>query len=240
MLDWIYDPTAWSTLLALTSLEIILGIDNIVFISVVSQSLPSEQRDYARRLGLGLALTMRLILLSLLFWIAHLQTKLFTAFGHDFSWRDIILVSGGTFLIWKAALEIHKTTSPHHSNSLKMAGKVATLGAVLWQIAIIDMVFSIDSIITAIGLAHHLPVMVLAVLIAMGFMYAVTGSVTRFIERYPSTKILALAFLVMIGFALVCDGLGQHIERGYLYAAMAFASFVEGINILADRNKGAK
>jgi predicted tellurium resistance membrane protein TerC len=237
MFDLLFDPAAWASLVTLTAMEIVLGIDNIVFISVIVGKLPPEQATRARQIGLLLALVFRVILLFSLFWLTHLQTEVFSAFGHAFTWRDLVLIAGGLFLLYKATVEIHQDVEggPH---KVSAGPKVyASFGAIVSQIAVIDMVFSIDSILTAIGMADHIEVMIIAVIIAIAVMYLASGPVAGFIERHPTTRMLALSFLLMIGLALVADGFGYHIPRGYLYAAMAFSSIVELLNVLARRNR---
>jgi len=237
MFDLLFDPAAWASLIALTAMEVVLGIDNIVFISVIVGKLPPEQAKRARQIGLLLALVFRVILLFSLFWLTHLESAVFTLFGEPFSWRDLVLIAGGLFLIYKATIEIHADVEggPH---KVSAGPKVyASFGAIVSQIAVIDMVFSIDSILTAIGMAEHIEVMIAAVVIAIGVMYVASGPVAGFIERHPTTRMLALSFLLMIGLALVADGLGFHIPRGYLYAAMAFSSIVELLNVLSKRNR---
>ncbi|HET7714473.1 MAG TPA: TerC family protein [Bauldia sp.] len=237
MFDWIADPAVWASLVTLTAMEVVLGIDNIVFISVIVGKLPPEQATRARQIGLLLALVFRIILLFSLFWLTHLETAVFTLFGEPFSWRDLVLIAGGMFLIYKATVEIHQDveSGPHKVDT---GPKVyAGFGAVVSQIAVIDMVFSIDSILTAIGMADYIGVMIAAVIIAIAIMYLASGPVAGFIERHPTTRMLALSFLLMIGLALVADGLGFHIPRGYLYAAMTFSAIVEFLNVLARRNR---
>ena len=237
MFDLLFDPAAWASLIALTAMEIVLGIDNIVFISVIVGKLPPEQAKRARQIGLLLALVFRVILLFSLFWLTHLEAAVFTLFGEPFSWRDLVLIAGGLFLIYKATVEIHQDVEggPH---KVSAGPKVyASFGAIVSQIAVIDMVFSIDSILTAIGMAEHIEVMIVAVIISIAVMYLASGPVAGFIERHPTTRMLALSFLLMIGLALVADGLGFHIPRGYLYAAMAFSSIVELLNVFAKRNR---
>jgi predicted tellurium resistance membrane protein TerC len=240
--DWISDPAVWASLVTLTAMEIVLGIDNIVFISVVVGKLPPENARRARQLGLAMALVFRVILLLTLFWIIGLKATLFTLFDIDFSWRDLILLAGGLFLIFKATQEIHHDVEGNGpGEDLGTAKKVAaSFGATVAQIAVIDLVFSIDSIITAIGMAEHIGVMIAAVVIAVAIMYAASGPVAGFIDRHPTTRMLALAFLLMIGIALVADGIHFHIPRGYLYAAMAFSAIVEILNVIAKgrREKG--
>jgi predicted tellurium resistance membrane protein TerC len=237
MFDWIADPAIWASLVTLTAMEIVLGIDNIVFISVIVGKLPPEQAKRARQIGLLLALVFRVILLFSLFWLTHLEVAVFTLFGEPFTWRDLVLIAGGLFLIYKATIEIHQDVEggPH---KVSAGPKVyASFGAIVGQIAVIDMVFSVDSILTAIGMADYIGVMIAAVIFAIAVMYVASGPVAGFIERHPTTRMLALSFLLMIGLALVADGLGFHIPRGYLYAAMGFSTLVELLNVLSKRNR---
>ncbi len=233
---WITDPAILASLVTLTVMEIVLGIDNIIFISVIVARLPPEQAKRARQIGLALALVFRIALLSVLFWLIGLTKPLFEFAGHAFSWRDLVLLGGGLFLLVKATGEIHRDVEG--SSEEHGPGKVAAaFGAVVSQIIVIDIVFSVDSIITAIGMAEHVGVMIAAVIIAVGIMYIASGTVAAFIERHPTTRMLALAFLLMIGFALVADGIGFHIPRAYLYTAMAFSAAVEFLNVVARRNR---
>ena len=237
--EWIADPAVWASLVTLTAMEIVLGIDNIVFISVVVGRLPPEQAKQARQLGLAMALVFRILLLFTLFWIIGLTQPVFTLLGRDFSWRDLVLIGGGMFLLVKATREIHADVEGDGAEG--SAGKVyAAFGMTVAQIALIDLVFSIDSIITAIGMAQHIGVMIAAVIIAVAIMYVASGPVAGFIDRHPTTRMLALAFLLMIGLALVADGVGYHIERGYIYAAMGFSALVEVLNVLAKRNRSKR
>ena len=237
MIELLSEPAVWASFLTLTVMEIILGIDNIVFISVIIGKLPAEKAELARRIGLGLALVFRIILLLFLAWIIGLKAELFSAFGHSFSWRDLILLAGGVFLVYKATAEIHEEIEGETEE--EMAGKLASqaFATIIFQIIIIDMVFSVDSIITAIGMAKHVEVMIAAVLVAIAVMYVASGAIADFIKRHPTTKMLALAFLFLIGVSLVADGLGFHIPRGYIYSAMAFSALVEMVNIIAGRKK---
>jgi predicted tellurium resistance membrane protein TerC len=238
MLAWITDVDIWASLVTLTAMEIVLGIDNVVFISVLVSRLEPASAARARQLGLGLALLFRVVLLLGLVWIIGLTAPLLAIWGHPISWRDLILFAGGAFLLYKATHEIHKGVEGDEEHG---PGRVpASFGMVILQIAIIDLVFSIDSIITAIGMAEHVPVMVAAVVIAMVVMYVASGMIAAFIQRHPTTKMLALAFLIMIGAALVADSLGFHIPRGYIYSAMAFSAAVEVLNVLAQRRRAAR
>ena len=238
--DWVTDPAIWASLVTLTAMEIVLGIDNIVFISVIVGKLPPEQAKRARQLGLGMALVFRILLLFSLFWLIGLTAPLFTVLGEEVSWRDLVLIAGGAFLLFKATIEIHRDVEGNHAESSTGQKVYASFGMIVAQIAVIDMVFSVDSILTAIGMADHVGVMIAAVVIAIGVMYVASGPVASFIERHPTTRMLALSFLLMIGIALVADGLGFHIPRGYLYAAMSFSAIVELLNVLARRNRGRK
>jgi predicted tellurium resistance membrane protein TerC len=235
MIELLYSPEAWAALATLTALEIILGVDNVIFISVLVARLPPEQAKRARQIGLALALIFRIALLSVLFWIIGLTQPVVTAFGQDFSWRDIILIGGGAFLIAKATHEIHGEVEARESGAV--APVVGAFGWVIVQIIIIDIIFSLDSIITAIGMAERIEIMVAAVIIACLVMYVSSGPVAGFVARHPTTKMLALAFLVLIGVALVADGFQFHIPKGYIYFAIAFALAVESFNILAHRKR---
>ncbi len=242
MLELLSDPTVWVAFGTLTVLEIVLGIDNIVFISVLVSRLPKEQADQARKLGLALALIFRILLLLVLSWIIGLNADVITLFGQGFSWKDLILLGGGLFLIYKATHEMHnEIEEPPAENLAKQAG--AAFSSIIIQIIIIDMVFSIDSIITAVGMAQQVEVMIAAVIVAVGVMFIASGPIASFVARHPTTKMLALAFLLLIGVSLVADGLGFHIEKGYIYAAMGFSVLVESVNIIAKQRKlahGAK
>ena len=239
MLELLSDPNAWIAFGTLTVMEIVLGIDNIVFISVLVSRLPKEQADRARKLGLALALIFRILLLLVISWIISLTQPAISAFGFDLSWKDLILIAGGAFLVYKATHEMHAAIEEPHEPEI--ASKATALfAAVIGQIIVIDMVFSIDSIVTAVGLAKDLEVMIAAVVIAMLVMYFAAGPVGVFIAKHPTTKMLALSFLLLIGLALVADGLHFHIPRGYIYFAMAFAGAVETFNVIARRNRARK
>jgi predicted tellurium resistance membrane protein TerC len=235
MLALLTEPSTWLALLTLTALEIVLGIDNIVFISVLVSRLPKAMADQARRVGLLLALVFRILMLLVLTWLIGLTQPVISGLGLELSWKDLILVAGGAFLLYKAVHEMHKAVEDEADAAPPPAK--GSFAAVIAQIVLIDLVFSIDSIVTAIGMAQHVEVMITAVVIAVGVMYAASGTVTSFIARHPTTKMLALAFLLLIGVTLVADGLGFHIAKAYIYAAMAFATGVEAINIFARRNK---
>jgi predicted tellurium resistance membrane protein TerC len=237
--DWIADPAVWASLVTLTAMEIVLGIDNIVFISVIVAKLPPENAARARQLGLAMALAFRIALLLTLFWLIGLTAPLFTLFGEAVSWRDLVLLAGGAFLIYKATREIHTDVEGNHEEGAATAAR-ASFGMIVTQIAVIDLVFSIDSIVTAIGMVEYVGVMIAAVVIAVIIMYVASGPVAGFIQRHPTTRMLALSFLLMIGVALVADGVGFHIPRGYIYVAMGFSALVEVLNVLARRNRGRK
>lgn len=228
-MEWLTDPQAWMALITLTALEIVLGIDNIIFISILSGKLPEHQRPKAQRLGLSLAMITRILLLFSLAWIMKLTAPFFYLFGHGVSGRDLILIVGGLFLLAKSTMEIHdKLEGEEHYAGGKAA---VSFYGVLIQIMFLDIVFSLDSVITAVGMARDLGVMVTAVVISVGIMLFFAGAVSRFVERHPTVKVLALSFLLMIGVALVADGMAFHIPKGYIYFAMAFSVFVEMINI---------
>lgn len=236
MLESLANPEIWIALATLTALELVLGIDNIIFISILAGKLPEAQRNKARRIGIALAAITRLALLFAIAWIIGLTAPLFSALGHDFSWRDLILVGGGLFLIAKATHEIHqKLEGAGQPEAGAIAKGAATLGSVVVQIMLLDVVFSLDSIITAVGMVEERWVMVTAILVSIGFMIGFAGPIGDFVERHPTVKVLALSFLIMIGLVLIADGFGQHIPKGYIYAAMAFSVFVELINLWIRR-----
>jgi predicted tellurium resistance membrane protein TerC len=237
MIELLYDPAVWASFATLTIMEIVLGIDNIVFISVVVNRLPEHQADRARKLGLLLALVFRIVLLLFLTWIIGLKAELFQAFGHSFSWRDIILIAGGAFLLYKATSEIHEELEGETEEEAAQRISTASFAKIIGQIIVIDLVFSVDSIVTAIGMAEHVEVMIAAVIVAVIVMFVASGTISGFIRRHPTTKMLALAFLLLIGVSLVADGLGFHVPRGYIYAAMGFSVLVEFINIMAGRKR---
>jgi predicted tellurium resistance membrane protein TerC len=235
MLELLTDPHAWAALVTLTVLEIVLGIDNLVFISVLVSRCDPRQAKLARQIGLSLAFVFRVMLLLGLTWVMGLTQPLFELFGQGFSWRDLILIGGGMFLIWKGTHEIHSEVEGQYED--KPGAAADSFFWVVVQLITVDLVFSLDSIITAIGMAEDIEVMIAAVVIAMLVMYAASGPVADFISRHPTTKMLALSFLLLIGVALVADGLDFHIPRGYIYSAMAFAGAVEVFNVLAVRNR---
>jgi predicted tellurium resistance membrane protein TerC len=237
MIALMTSPEAWAALLTLTALEIVLGIDNVIFLSVVVSAIPPEQARRARQIGLALALVFRILLLSALVWLIGLTRAVVTVQEVAFSWRDIILITGGLFLIAKATREIHDEVEAREDARPATSSGVAFFRVIL-EIVVIDVVFSLDSIITAIGMAQELSIMIAAVVIACVVMYAASGPVARFVVAHPTTKMLALAFLVLIGVALVADGFKFHIPRGYIYFAIAFSTAVEFFNVLARRKRG--
>ena len=241
MADWfsfMNDPAAWVALATLLVMEIVLGIDNLIFISILSNKLPEGQRERARRIGILLALVLRLGLLSLVSFIVQLTEPVFSAFGQDFSWRDIILLVGGLFLVWKATKEIHHTVDPVDQKEDMVSRAVnVTMGAAIFQILLLDLVFSVDSIITAVGMTEHIAIMYIAVIVTVAVMLVAATPLANFIAKNPTIVMLALAFLLMIGMTLIAEGMGFHVPKGYIYAAMGFSALVEGLNMLARRSK---
>ena len=244
------DPAAWAALVTLVVMEIVLGIDNLVFISILSNKLPEAQRARARSVGLSLALIMRIVLLFGIAWLVALTMPVFDlgiqgalnehgdpGFETAFSWRDLILIAGGLFLLWKATKEIHHTVDPAPTGDVLDAKNTAisNFGAAIVQILMLDLVFSIDSILTAVGMTQHVPIMIVAVTIAVGAMFFAAGPLAEFINRNPTIVMLALGFLLMIGAVLIADGFGVHVPKGYIYAAMAFSGLVEGLNMVARK-----
>ncbi|MEM5314750.1 TerC family protein [Paraburkholderia sp. JHI869] len=233
------DPAAWAALVTLVTMEVVLGIDNLVFISIVSNKLPPAQRYKAQRIGIGLALVLRLGLLGTVAWITRLTQPALSLFGHAFSWRDLVLISGGLFLVWKATTEIHHNVMSDGDESSDNTGAAAhtvlTPQAAIGQILLLDLVFSIDSIVTAVGMTSHLAIMYIAVIAAVVAMLVAAAPLSRFIEQNPTIVMLALSFLLVIGMTLIAEGFGSHVPKGYIYAAMAFSGFVEGMNMLARR-----
>ena len=228
-MELLTDPQIWLAFATLTALELVLGIDNIVFISILVDKLPPEQRTRARRIGLFLAMFMRLGLLSVLSWLVGLTTVLFTALDHGFTGRDLILAAGGAFLLWKSTAEIHQLMEGREGHA--SSGVKATFGAIIAQIIVIDLVFSLDSIITAVGMVDELAVMMAAVIASVALMMAFSGAISRFVSRHPTIKMLALGFLFVIGVVLLADGFGYHIPKAFVYGAMAFALLMEMLNI---------
>ena len=253
MMALMNDPAAWAALATLLVMEVVLGIDNLIFISILSNKLPEAQRQKARRIGIGLALGMRLALLSTIAWLVGLTAPVFDlgftgapgpngtpSFETLFSWRDLILIAGGVFLVWKATKEIHHNVDPTPNHDVFDTSRAAIgFGAAITQILILDMVFSIDSILTAVGMTEHLPIMVIAVVAAVLVMLFAADPLANFIHHNPTVVMLALGFLLMIGAVLIADGFGVHVPKGYIYAAMAFSAGVEALNIFARRRKAA-
>ena len=235
---WTSDPTAWVALATLVILEVVLGIDNLIFISILTNKLPVEQQSRARRLGIGAALLMRLVLLATIALIVQLTEPLFTLFNHGFSWKDLILIAGGLFLVWKATKEIHHTVDPEdHKEDIVSKTVTMTMGAAIFQILLLDLVFSIDSIITAVGMTEHVGIMYIAVIVAVTVMLLAADPLAKFIAKNPTIVMLALGFLLMIGMTLIADGFGYHVPKGYIYAAMGFSALVEGLNMLSRSRK---
>ena len=237
-MEWLTDPQAWMALVTLTALEIVLGIDNIIFISIQASKLPYHLQNKVRRIGLGLAMFIRIALLLSLTWLMGLTVPLLTVLGNEISGRDLILITGGLFLIWKSTMEIHEklegedVVSPNHFG--------ITFGSVLVQILLLDIVFSLDSIITALGMAEQLSIMIAAVIIAVAFMMVFSEKISVFVEQHPTIKMLALSFLLLIGVALIGDGLDMHIPKGYIYFAMGFSVMVEIFNLKTRRSNPVK
>jgi predicted tellurium resistance membrane protein TerC len=248
----LFDPAAWAALATLLVMEVVLGIDNLVFISILSNKLPEAQRSKARRLGIGLALIMRLALLSTIAWLVGLTAPVFDlglagapgahgepGFETAFSWRDLILIAGGLFLVWKATREIHHNVDPGPDDDLFDTSRAAmSFGSAIVQILLLDIVFSIDSILTAVGMTEHLPIMIVAVIAAVVLMLIAANPLADFINGNPTVVMLALGFLLMIGVVLIADGFGVHIPKGYIYAAMGFSAMVEGLNMLVRKRRG--
>ncbi|MGR3483957.1 MAG: TerC family protein [Paracoccaceae bacterium] len=231
MIELLSDPAVWASFLTLVVLEIVLGVDNVIFISIASAKLPEAQRPRARLIGLTGALVMRILLLFSIAWIVSLEAPFVTIAGFGLSWRDVILIAGGLFLIYKAATEIFDEVEGHHLETAPEAVIHAAFMSVIVQIMLLDLVFSLDSVITAVGIADHIEVMIAAVVIAIVVMMVAANPIADFVEAHPSTKMLALAFLLMIGMALVADGFHFHVEKGFIYAAMVFAGGVEALNL---------
>nr|WP_306266034.1 TerC family protein [Pararhizobium sp. IMCC3301] len=235
------DPAVWVSLITLIVMEVVLGIDNLLFISILTNKLPEGQRDRARKLGIGLALILRLLLLSAVAWIVKLTTPVFELFDQGFSWKDLILIAGGLFLVWKATKEIHHSVDPEPTPDMFDSRTLSmTFTAAIGQILLLDVVFSIDSIITAVGMTPHIPVMVIAVVVAVLLMLLAANPLARFIAANPTIVMLALGFLLMIGMTLIAEGFGVKVPKGYVYAAMAFSAAIEGLNMLSRRSKRKK
>lgn len=235
MFEWVTDPAIWASFLTLSVLEIVLGIDNIIFLSIICSRLPKAKQAFARTVGLALALIMRVLLLATIAWIAHLNSTLFTILEQNISWSDIILIGGGLFLLYKATMEIHYEMEGKHEE--KATPKANLMAMVIMQIVAIDLVFSLDSIFTAVGIAEHIPVMIAAICVAIAVMLFASGPVSDFVNAHPTVKMLALAFLILVGVVLVADGLDFHIPRNYLYFAIAFSLGVESLNIVTHKKR---
>ena len=237
-MDWLTDPGLWASLLTLTALEIVLGIDNLVFITLLAGRLPAEQQNRARQIGLALALTTRLGLLASITWIISLTQPLFELFGYAVSWRDIVLIAGGLFLLYKSTREIHHVLEGDEpAPAAEHANRRTGSAGVVTQIMLLDIVFSLDSVITAVGMANTLWVMASAIVIAVVIMLVASGPLANFVQRYPTVKMLALSFLMLIGMTLIADGAGLHVPKGYIYAAIGFSVGVETLNQLAARRR---
>jgi len=238
------DPAAWAALITLVVMEVVLGIDNLIFISILSNKLPPEHRQRVRRIGISLALIMRLALLSMIAWIVSLTAPVFTVMDNAFSWKDMILIAGGLFLLWKATKEIHHSVDHSKSDDILEKDKtdmvISNVGSAIFQIILLDLVFSIDSILTAVGMTDHLPIMVVAVLVAVAVMLLAADPLANFINENPTVVMLALGFLLMIGMVLIAEGFGAHVPKGYIYTAMAFSAAVEGLNMVSRRAQAKK
>jgi len=235
--EFVSNPEAWVALVTLVVMEVVLGIDNLIFISILTNKLPQEQQKTARRLGISAALVLRLVLLATISFIVQLTTPLFEFFGHGFSWRDLILIAGGLFLVWKATKEIHHSVDPSDGKENMVGTVTLTMGAAIFQILLLDLVFSIDSIITAVGMTDEIAIMFIAVIAAVTVMLLAAEPLSRFIANNPTIVMLALGFLLMIGMTLIADGFGFHVPKGYIYAAMGVAALVEGLIMLARRKR---
>ncbi len=232
------DPAAWIALATLIVMEVVLGIDNLIFISILTNKLPESQRVRARQIGIGGALLLRLALLGTIFYIVKMTEPVFSILGQAFSWRDMIMIAGGLFLVWKATKEIHHKVDPTPNQDMFDTGKASlSFAAAIGQILMLDLVFSIDSIITAVGMTEHVPIMFIAVIVAVTVMLLAATPLANFINANPTIIMLALGFLLMIGMVLIADGFGVHVPKGYIYAAMAFSALVEGLNMLARKRK---
>ena len=240
MFDWVFSHEIWMALITLTTLEIVLGIDNLVFISIAVSKLPPEKRPWARKFGLALACVTRIMLLASLAFLASMEQNLFSLFGNEISIRDLVLIGGGLFLLVKGTMEIHDAMEGRGEDESIDTKPSAVFGYVIAQIAIIDIVFSLDSVITAVGMVDHIPVMIAAIMIAVGVMIFASNPIGNFIDRHPTVKILALSFLILVGVALIADGLDFHIPRAYLYFAMGFSILVESLNLVARRRQSRR
>ena len=239
-IDLLTSPEAWASLLTLTALELVLGIDNILFLTIITDRLPPEQRPFARKLGLGLALGARLVLLAMVAWLIGLSAPLFELIGVTFSWRDLIMAAGGLFLLYKATDEMHGMLEGERGHGGAAAAAGASFGAVIAQVVALDMVFSVDSVLTAIGMTQHIPIMAAAMIVAIAAMMLAAKPLGDFVSAHPTVKMLGLAFLLLVGVTLIADGLHFHIPRGYLYFAIAFSALVEGLNLWVAKRRKAR
>ncbi len=236
-MSWLMDPNAWAALLTLTALEIVLGIDNLIFIAITADRLPKHQQAMARNVGLGLAVIMRLVLLASIAWIVGLKAEVFQVFGKGFSWRDLILIGGGFFLLYKGTQEIHEMIDGHTEEKTIQDVAGTTFAKALFSILLLDIVFSLDSVITAVGMADDLWVMSAAVILAVIVMLVANEPVSRFVNKHPTVKMLALSFLILIGMVLVADGFGFHVPKGFVYVAIAFSIAVEALNFMVRKKR---
>jgi len=239
------DPVAWVALASLIAMEIVLGIDNLIFITIITNKLPEKRRPLARYIGIGAALILRLAFLTTIVYIAKLTTPILTLFELSFSWRDLIMIAGGLFLVWKATVEIHHKVDPEPRNDMfggkgELAAATTGMAVIIAQVIALDIVFSIDSILTAIGMTEHIPIMVIAVVVAVLVMLIAATPLANFVNANPTVVMLALGFLLMIGMVLIAEGFGAHIHKGYIYAAMAFSALVEGLNLMSQRKRKQK
>ena len=237
LLDLLLDPAAWVALATLIAMEIVLGVDNLIFVALLTSQVDLKRRALVRKLGLGVALVFRLALLGAVAVVVKLTAPLFSVLDHGFSWRDLIMVGGGLFLVWKSTREIHDHVETHHEAGAKHPKRVIGFVSGTLQVIVLDLVFSIDSIVTAVGMTEHIPIMIVAVIVAVGLMLVAAGPLSAFIERNPTLVMLALSFLLMIGMVLIADGFGVHVPKGYIYAAVLFSGAVEALN-MARRSKG--
>ncbi|EPM46784.1 TerC family protein [Pseudomonas syringae] len=241
LLELATSPAAWIALATLVVMEVVLGIDNLIFISIITNKLPEHRREKARKLGIGMALVMRLGLLSTVAYIVQLTEPVFEVFNQAFSWKDMILIAGGLFLVWKATTEIHHSMDIKTDEEKALGSVVAlSMGAAIVQILMLDLVFSIDSIITAVGMTEHLPIMIIAVVSAVIVMLVAANPLAKFINDNPTVVMLALGFLIMIGMTLIAEGFGAHVPKGYIYAAMTFSAAIEGLNMLVRKARRKK
>lgn len=239
ILDLIVDPTAWAALATLVAMEIVLGVDNLIFVAILTTQVEESRRGRVRRVGLGVALVFRLALLGAVAEVVKLTSPLFTAFDHGFSWRDLVMIAGGLFLVWKATREIHDNVEARRDGTETPKARPLGFVSATVQVIMLDLVFSIDSIVTAVGMTDHIPIMAVAMIIAVGLMLVASGPLAAFIERNPTLVMLALSFLLLVGMVLIADGFGAHVPKGYIYAAVLFSGGVEALNMLR-RTRGRR